>query len=363
MGMLSDFRRIIDIAQREHDQGSVIQLHAEPWATHQLAAVVFHDITGLTLPVIDRAAAMRVPAVTRARALICGVSRYPLAVYDSAAPMVADPVTGELVDPDPLPAGTVPWLTDTATPQSPRLRLLWTYDDLLFSGLSMWAVTRDSDGKITDAYRIPRNLWTVDDKGQILWADQPVSREQVILFEGPQEGLLTLAADTIRAALDMTRAWADRVKAPVPMVDLHSTDPAMNLTEDEATDLVARWEKVRSNGGGVAYTPAGIQANIHAGVVSDLYIQGRNALRLDIANLTSLPAALLEGSMSTASLTYSTREGQRSDLADLSLGYWTMPLEARLSQDDVVPAGRHIAHDLRTLSTPNQPSRSPAQED
>ena len=50
-------------------------------------------------------------------------------------------------------------------------------------------------------------------------------------------------------------------------------------------------------------------------------------------------------------------------VVDLSLAFWATPLEARLSMDDVTPAGSRIAFDLEYLSTPTQPAQGAAHED
>ena len=320
-----------------------------PWASTSLSRIVLSDLAGLTTQP-GRAEAMQVPAVARGRALIAGLlGRHPLACYDAAA----------VIQPD-----AAPWLTATSTNQSPRTRNLWTFDDLIFGGLSLWAVSRGAGDQITDAIRVNPGLWSVDpasNRVQINGAD--VSAEQVILIEGPQEGLVTLAEHTIRAARAMERAWSQRVEQPVPLLELHSTDQMMDLDEHERDTLIADWEEARQNGNGTAYTPAGIELRVHGTAEADLYVAGRNALRLDIANYLSLPSALLEGSMSTASLTYSTQAGQRNDLVDLSLGYWATALEARLSQDDVVAAGLNVAINLSQLAETTQPTRSPVSED
>lgn len=321
-----------------------------PWATTSLSRIVLSELAGLTTQP-GRAEAMQVPAIARGRALIAGLlARHPLAVYDAAG--VQQPVE------------TAAWLTTTATGQSPRTRNLWTWDDLIFAGLSLWAVSRDNHDAITDAIRVNPGLWSIDpasERVQINGAD--VSAEQVILIEGPQEGLVTLAAGTIRAARAIERAWSQRVEQPVPLIELHSTDPMMDLTSAERDELVGDWEKARQTGNGTGYTPSSIEVRTHGTSETDLFVAGRNALRLDIANFLSLPSALLEGSMSTASLTYSTQAGQRNDLVDLSLGYWAMPIEARLSQDDVVASGLNVAIDLTQLAETTQPTRSPVQED
>lgn len=320
-----------------------------PWSTTNLSRIAFADIAGVQVANPGRAEAMRIPSIVRGRALIAGLlSRLPLALYDDQ---------DNQLDP-------APWMHSTTTGQSPRLRHLWTLDDLIFSGLSLWALDRADDGTILDAIRVPPALWNINtDDLTVQVNGQTVSAEQVCLFEGPQEGLVTLARDTITAAAALESAWSKRVQQPVPMIELHSTDATADLEEDEAQELVDEWEKQRREGGGTAYTPSGIQLNVHGTSATDLFIEGRNALRLDVANFLSLPASLLEGSLSTASLTYSTSEGERSDLDDLSLSYWAMPFEARLSQDDITPDGTHVAFDQASRATAIQPAKSPAQED
>ena len=118
-----------------------------PWASTSLSRIVLSDLAGLTTQP-GRAEAMQVPAVARGRALIAGLlGRHPLACYDAAA----------VIQPD-----DAPWLTATSTNQSPRTRNLWTFDDLIFGGLSLWAVSRGAGDQITDAIRVNPGLWSVD---------------------------------------------------------------------------------------------------------------------------------------------------------------------------------------------------------
>lgn len=347
MGWLETLRHLASYSTA--DQLNPIR---SPFTTAELQRVVLSDMAGVAGITPGRAEAMRVPAIVKSRALLCLLARHPLAVYDT-------PTATQIPD-------ASPWLTTTAGPQSPRQRNLWTFDDLFFSGLSLWFVVREGpDDTISDSVRVDPALWHVDrETREVKIQGVPnVSAEQVLLFEGPQEGLVTIARDTITAALALEAAWTKRVQQPIPLLELHSTDATMDLDDTEALALVNTWEKARRDGGGTAYTPNSIETKVHGTAVTDLFVEGRNAIRLDIANFTNMPAALLEGSLSTASLTYSTKEGSRNDLVDLSLGYWADPFEARLSQDDVVPAGRNVAIDLAALATPVQPTRSPNQED
>lgn len=349
MGLFSDMRKVL-----EWSRVDLTTPVSSPLSSSHLTQVAFSDLAGVPLNTITRTEAMAVPAIAKGRALIAGLlARHPLRVYDTlnASALLQDS----------------PWLTATNTPQSPRQRNLWTYDDLIFGGLSCWATQRNNAGDILDSYRVAPMYWNLDpDSLGVIIDGKAASTEEAILIEGPQEGLLDIAAETIQAAIDMTRAWANRVKTPIPLQVLTPTDVTGDLDPDgtEARAMVAAWEARRQEGG-TGFLPYGIKLETPGADGSDaeLYIQGRNALRLDIANYLNLPAALLEGSMSTASLTYSTGVDKRNDLTDLSLGYWADALEARLSQDDIVPSGRNVAHDLTDLATTTQPTRSPNQED
>lgn len=321
---------------------------ASPWSTNTLSQVVWSDIFGDddSLPV-TRDEAMRVPAVVKGRSLICGtLARQPLTLYRGA----------ERLEP-------APWMQRTNSAVSPYARMLWTLDDLIFGGSSLWAVDRDDDGAILDAVRVPPEWWEVTQDLEVLVQGAPAMPDAVLIFEGPQDGLLDLAREDIRAARAMTRAWSSRVKSPVPLVELHHTDDGAPLTDDEVRELIDGWEAARAAGGATGYTPANVEVRVHGDAKTELYVEGRNASRLDFANLLSLPATILEGSTATASLTYSTREDSRNELLDYSLYYWAAAVEARLSMDDVVAAGERVAFDVSWLTQASTPSTSPAQED
>lgn len=344
MGIRSAFRLASEVSQRvTHGPGI-----ASPWSTGQLSKIALADIYGDDLPAIPltRAEAMKVPAVAKARSVIVGtLARQPLAKFRGEDKITADA-----------------WMYRTSTRQAPRTRMLWTLDDLIFHGVSLWAVERGTAGQIVDAVRVPPEWWEVDDDLNVLVNGVEVTADEVVLIEGPQDGLLDIAADTIRGARSMDRTWTSRVESPVPLMELHETDPNSQLTDTEADELVKAWDAARRRGG-TAFTPAGIEAKVHGQVATDLFVNGRNMLRLDIANFLGLPASLLEGSTATASLTYSTKEDSRNELVDLSLAFWANPIEARLSQDDVVPRGQRVAFDLEYLTTPTQPAQGPAHED
>ncbi len=313
------------------------------------AQLIYADyFQGELVPVV-RATAMQIPAVARARSILVGViAGLPLRNYDGT--------TGAEVD--------LPWFYRTSQPVPPWHRMAWTIDDLLFHGASLWAVARDSAGQITDATRVPYENWQVDqNSGAIMVNQQPVDSSEVIYIPGPFEGILAAGQPTLNGARAIDRAWVGRVQNPIPLIELHQiTDD--ELTPDEQTAVVDAWAAARvSPTGAVGFTDNRLEIRVHGTAVTDLFIEGRNATVLDIGRLTTIPSSLLDGSMSTASLTYSTSEGKRSELLDFSINYWTAPIEARLSMDDVTPAGTRVRFDKAELIlVPNPATAAPTKD-
>lgn len=320
-----------------------------PWTEGQLQQIVWSDILGVQASTPNRAEAMTVPAVAKARQVLAGtIARLPLRAMRSG---------------DVLPAEEQPsWLYRTDGPTSPWHRMAWTVDDLIFRGWSLWAVERGTDRAILNAVRVPPEWWKFDADGHIEIHGTRVPNDQVILIPGPSEGLLDFAATTIRAARSLELAWAGRIRNPIPAMELHQTTQD-TLTDEEAKGLVDAYSKARLDpNGAVVYTPFDVELRPHGTATADMFIEARNAVRLDVANFTGLPGAALDGSLSTASLTYVTQDGKRSELAE-AVQLWTGPIEARLSQDDVVPRGQRVRFDTSDLTTVAPSPTGPTVED
>lgn len=327
-----------------------------PWATHPLTKVVLDDLLGINTTDVGRGDLMQIPGVVRGRGLIVGtLGKYPLTLWQ---PNPDDP-SGDSDIQLPTPA----WMTSTSLGQSPRMRTIGTLDDLIVYGLSVWATERDSADVVIDAARVQPENWEIDpDSLGVLVNGKTADPKEYIVIEGAQEGLVSIAQDAARASKNLANAWQQRLKAPVPLVAITQTEQNTDLNDDEVDDMILDYEAARK-ASGTAFVPYGYKAEAMGTVAPDLYTEGRNAERIDWANLLQLPASLLDGSLSAASLTYSTQEGRRNEFVDYSLSFWTTPIEARLSQDDMTPPGTYCRFDIRWLTNPTQAGLSPAQED
>lgn len=300
--------------------------------------------------VLTREAAMAVPAVKRGRTIICTtIARIPLAAYRGET---------RLTGPDrPL------WIDRTDGPVSPYHRMIWTVDDLLFYGWSLWAVARDESGRIRAADRVPFESWRLDGPHVVyigVDGTETIARpDSVILIPGSDEGLLRTSGGAVRHAADLLRSASKAAENPAAYLDLHQTNDAP-LTDDQADKLIARWSAARrGENGGVAVTSAGIEVRELGTYDAHLVVEGRNAAALDVARAMSLPGSALDATVDKASLNYENQESKARDLIDYGLGAYMSPIVARLGLDDVVPRGVAIRFALDAETGPGETAGTP----
>jgi hypothetical protein len=325
---------------------------ASPWSdADNLQRIVWEDIYGAGTPrPMTRSVAMGIPAVARARHLICGaVAGCPLDVYRGA----------DLVTPQPA------WTTRTDSVVSTYHRNLWTVDDLFFSGWSLWQVERGAAGEVLNAGRVAIHRWRLDDELRILVDDKPVSSEQVILIPGAHEGILNFDAGApLRQAANVEAAAAGAAENPSAYLDIHYTGERA-LTDEEIDALLARWVAARKKKttGGVGFSSKYVEVKELGAYGDHLLVEGRNAEAVNIARLASIPAAMLDATAAGASLTYETTEGRNGQFIDYGLSLYLDPIRARLSLDDVVPRGQSVRWDTSSLRALSPPATGPATAD
>lgn len=309
-------------------------LVASPWSPNpsHLNQVVWPDLLGMENMPMTRATAMTIPSVARSRQLIVGTAgRLPLIAYGADGKPLADQPR---------------WLTNTRGMVSPFLRLLWTADDLLFHGFSLWRVERGAAGQILNADRVDFDRWNFDTVGNVEVDGKQVSEKDHILIPGIHEGVLVFGARAIRQYINLL-ASADRAASnPSAYLELHDTSEAM-MTDEEIDALVARWSAARRGAnGGVAYTNASIELKEHGTHQEHLLLQGRNAAAVDIARVMGIPAALIDAQAQSGSLTYETTQSRAAEFIDYGLAPLLAAISSRFSQDDMTPRGTKIGFAL-----------------
>lgn len=306
---------------------------ASPLSSGDILAPVF---AGLDLPSLDGAVtrdmAMAVPALARARTLICStIAGVPLVSVDSKG------------DDD---GRTPDYIETTYGDVSPYHRMLWTIDDLFFHGWSLWAVERDNHGLVIDAARVPFEMWSLDQDGNVLVDGQPARADDVCLIPGISEGILTTGRSSIAQAHQLLRAAARAADNPSAQVELHQTNDAP-MTEEDVDRLIARWARARAGeNGGVSYTSNGIEVKEHGASSEHLLIEGRNASAVDIARHANLPATMVDATLSGSSLSYQNTAARMSELVTFGLSPLMNAVAARLSQNDMTDPNIRLRFDL-----------------
>jgi hypothetical protein len=314
---------------------------AAPSAFHPapttLEAVVWADLTGADNILLVRAAAIAIPALARQRHMLCGTAaRCPLVAMAGATPLEE--------------AAQPRWMTRTDGAVSPYHRMLWTVDDLLFHGWSLWDAQRGHGGELLHAERVNPDRWEVDEyTGRILVDGEPRRPETVIAIPGPHEGILNFGAAALRRTIANLDAAANAARNPSAYLELHYTGDA-DLTDPQIDAHVQRWAAARrGENGGVAWTNKVLELKEHGTHEAHLLIEGRNADAVDVSRLVSSPAAMADATNAGASLTYETTEGRNGEFLDYGVSLYMDAIAARLSMDDVVPRGQRTAFDTSEL--------------
>lgn len=307
-------------------------------------ASIFSSNSGLS-PVVaqDLGYTGEMPATVQEALSVPGISR-GIALYTTTIagfPFVAEQ--------DGAPAPVPAWLNHTDDAITPGQRIAALMLELIFHRDAVLWVQRDKpQGTITGALLLPRDMWQLDSFGRVAFGGEPVAdQSQFVYFQSLMPmGLLTAAGETIRHYMDLQNTIRSRSRNPIPLIELKVTDEFEGTTQEleQARD---DWSAARrAENGAVAFTPKGVNLITHTGSGNDseLMISARNAVRIDAANFLNINAAMLDGNNGTSD-TYSNTLQNANEFLTLSLRQWLLPIEQRLSQDDVTPPGIKIRFD------------------
>lgn len=284
---------------------------------------------------VSRRAAMTVPAVARARNIIAGtIASLEMQTYleSTEAEIQNRPI---IKQPDP-------GLSRNTT-------VVWTIDDLLFYGVAYWQILAVSpeDGRVTQARRIdPLRVNTrTDATGQVILAytidGQQVPMKGVsslIVFWGPDEGILNRASRTINAAIELEAAALRMAQEPVPAMVLRNE--GMNLPADQKEALLTAFKSARRTRS-TAYVEGPINLEVVGMDSAQMQLtEARAYTASEIARVMNIPAWYINAE--SASSTYSNVSAERRSLLDFSLRPYIDSLESRLSMDDITPRGQYV---------------------
>jgi HK97 family phage portal protein len=313
--------------------GLTVDAAATPAPFNNTVQNYFYPLASAT-----RQQAMAVPTLARARNIICStIASLPLEQRIK--------VSGVRVEPN-----RVINQPDSRVPGS----AIYSYiaEDLLFHGVAYGQVlSMYADGRIQEWTRVSpdRVIQTLNALQTEITAYQvdgsyvpAMGVGSLVVFNGLDEGLLSRAGRTIRAAVALENASETFAKEPVPMMVLKSN--GTNLTSERIGKLLEAWRVARLNRS-TAFLNADVELQA-LGIDPDKLqlVQARQYVALELCRAAGLPAWF--ASAEQTSMTYSNAISERRSLVDFSLRPVLTAIEQRLSMPDFVGQGNEIRYDL-----------------
>lgn len=303
---------------------------ASPWADPAALATIDTSALSAIGGDFSRESAMSIAAILRARNLICTTAARALLVAYRDGEKLAD-----------QPA----WITRTDSILTPYHRMLWTIDDLLFYGYSLWRVDRDVNGKMLAADRVPYDTWKFTPTGDVMVGAEIATDSRYVLIPGIHQGILYHGGEVIPQALALARGVTRAVETPSATVELHYTGDKP-MTDEEKRAVVTSWVAARKGkNGGVALTNKYTEVKEHGAAAEHLLVEGRNANAIDVARLCSIPASMIDATVNGSSITYSNSGSRMAELMTFGVAPMIACVTARMGMDDVSPRGTHIEVD------------------
>jgi HK97 family phage portal protein len=302
------------------------------------------------LSAVTRAQAMQVPAVARARNIICAtIGSLPLEVRRESNNSKV-PTPPFIRQPDPRMTG----------------QSVYTFlaEDLLFTGQGYLRILElGTDGRPLSAEwisvsRITRTLDSLGHNVRYYSVDgnrvPDTGLGSLIPFTGYDEGLLVRAGTTILTALALEKAVKRFADEPTPNVVLKSNLP---MPAERVTALLNSWKEARQTRGtafvndtidfqSIGFSPEQLTLN-----------QARQYMASEIARACNLPEYYVGGNAG-GSMTYSNVTAERRSLIDLSLRPLMTCVTQRLSDNDITPRGSIVKYNLEEFYSPSAQERA-----
>ena len=294
--------------------------------------------SGFGAGLMDRQAAMQVPAVARCRNLLAGtVASLDLELYRKS--------TGKKLQ-SPL------WLDQPDLRQPRSVTMAWTIDSLIFYGESFWRVT----SLYADDLRPSGFEWIANNRVTVTtnqYGDQveyySVNGVRVpdsgigslVTFQGLTNGILLTGSRTIQSALDVEKAAA--VASQTPMATSVIKNSGADLPEAQIAGLLASWKSSRQSRSTAYLTSTLSVENIGFSPKEMLYNDASQFLACQVARLMNVPAFMISAEMNNgSSMTYQNILDARKEFVAYSLQPYISAVENRLSMNDITANGNIV---------------------
>ena len=307
------------------------------------------DAASWTGPVarISRAQAIQVPAVKRARDLVCGtIGTLPLNFLGPDFRVKPNPLLEQ---------------PEVGIPRS--VTMTRTVEDLFFEGTAIWRIVEsNAQGYPTKVRRLEPGTWDIRQESRVYVSRDGTNQGQtmdyvpdseLIRFYSPNDAILEAGARAIRTCLKLDAAAANYADDPMAQGYFRSVEGADPIVDEQGEDetdeeyaarrgngiraLICDWKLARQTGG-TGYVPAGLEYVPLQWDPAQLQLaEGRQHAVLEIARLTGINPEDLGVQQSTR--TYLNGSQKQQETVDYTLSPYAVAVQDRLSMGDVTPRG------------------------
>jgi phage portal protein BeeE len=300
-----------------------------------------------------RAAAISIPAISRARDLLASViGCMPLRAYSEMwngeeMERVYIAPRSWLRRPDP----TVPF----------NFLMSWTFDDLYFYGRAFWYITsRTADGYPASFSRLPAGSVTTTDMAGPVWfapskevyfQGGQIDPANLVQFLSPTQGMVYSSQAAIETAIKIQDARARNASSSIPAGVLMQTG-GEPLSAQELADLAAAFNTARATNQTAAlneflkYEPTTMSPD------KMLLIESANYSALETGGrIGNVPPYLI--GVSTGSYSYQSSQQARMDLLFFGVKLYADAIAETLSMNNVLPNGTYVAFDYESYLEEN----------
>lgn len=339
-----------------------------PWFARPVAQVAPRPETAVAAaagnPLVDnfvnytssdaRLAALRVPTISRARDLICGmVGALEIRQYGRQW-------NGEDYERFELPPDS--WFVQPDPNTTRNFFLSNVTDDLIFFGRAFAVVLqRNAQGFPAAFTWIPaNNVQTLDQAGpaqwwgpssQIYFQGVRLDTSDVVQFLSPIPGLLATGSRAITTAIRLDRAAEKFATMEVPAGYLRQVGGEPMSSQDLA-DLAAAWSEARETASVAALNEyvQWVESSIDPSKLE--LVSARTYQALELARVANIPPYMV-GAPTGSGMTYQNSQQAREDLYLFGAKPYIDCIEQTLSMNNVTPRGRYIELDVSAYLSEN----------
>jgi len=245
------------------------------------------------------------------------------------------------------------WMTRPDPKVTRNFIMAKTARDLILYGRAFWMITsRYSTGFPATFQWLPANLCDTPDNAPPEWFGpaervqfngQPLDVSQLVQFHSGSQGIIYQGRRAIQIALRLDQS-AERFATNEIAAGYLQQKGGEPMSGEELAEMAAAWAQNRRTNSIGALNEHVSFTSFDTDPSKLQLVEGREYQTKELSRLMDIPAYLL--AIDQSGMTYANAQQARQDLILFGARPILHAIEERLSMDDILPRGRHVAFAL-----------------